>query len=66
MRILVNTQALEKLLKVFRGTVYETASYTVEHYYNATSRDLRKIETRSPENVMESLLGMTLTVSLLS
>ncbi|XP_062112806.1 uncharacterized protein LOC133823963 [Humulus lupulus] len=60
----VNTQALEKILEVFRGTVYETASYTVDHYYNATPRDLREIETRSPENVMEFSLGMTLTAAL--
>ena len=62
-RIPVNTQALEKIPKAFRGTFYETASYTVDHYYNATLRDLREIETRSPENVMESSLGMTLMVS---
>ncbi|XP_062098941.1 uncharacterized protein LOC133804833 [Humulus lupulus] len=64
MRIPVNTQALQKIPEAFRGTVYETASYTVEHYYNATPRDLREIETRSPENVMESSLGMTLTAAL--
>ncbi|XP_062114997.1 uncharacterized protein LOC133829064 [Humulus lupulus] len=63
-RIPVNTQALEKLPEAFRGTVYETASCTVEHYYNATPRDLREIETRSPENVMESSLGMNITATL--
>ncbi|XP_062114439.1 uncharacterized protein LOC133825525 [Humulus lupulus] len=63
-RIPVNTQALEKIPKAFRGTVYETASYTVDHYYNATPRDLWEIETRSPENVMESSLGMTHTAAL--
>ena len=63
-RVLVNPQALEKIPEVFRGTVYETATYMVDHCYNATSRDLREIEMRSPEHVMESSLGMTLTVSL--
>ncbi|XP_062076180.1 uncharacterized protein LOC133780476 [Humulus lupulus] len=63
-RIPVNTQALEKIPEAFRGTVYKTASYTVDHYYNATPRDLQEIETRSPENVMESSLGMTLTAAL--
>ncbi|XP_062101477.1 uncharacterized protein LOC133807277 [Humulus lupulus] len=63
-RIPVNTQALEKLPETFRGTVYETASYMVEHYYNATLRDLREIEMRSLENVMESSLGMNLTTAL--
>ncbi|XP_062079631.1 uncharacterized protein LOC133784187 [Humulus lupulus] len=57
----VNPRALEKIPDIFRGTVYETASYTVDHYYNAAERDLRAIETRSPENVMESSLGMALT-----
>ncbi|XP_062093257.1 uncharacterized protein LOC133799037 [Humulus lupulus] len=63
-RVLVNPQALEKVPEVFRGTVYETATYMVDHCYNATPRDLLEIETRSPENVMESSLGMTLTVAL--
>ena len=62
-RVPVNAQALEKIPEVFRGTVYETATYMVDHCYNATPRDLREIETRSPENVMESSLGMTLTIS---
>ncbi|XP_062109623.1 uncharacterized protein LOC133821176 [Humulus lupulus] len=63
-RVSMNPRALEKIPDVFRGTIYETASYTVDHYYNATPRDLREIETRSLENVMESSLGMTLTASL--
>ncbi|XP_062114991.1 uncharacterized protein LOC133829036 [Humulus lupulus] len=63
-RIPVNTQALEKIPEAFRGTVYETATYMVDHCYNATPKDLREIETRSPENVMESSLGMTLTAAL--
>ena len=62
-RIPVDPQALEKIPDVFWGTVYETATYTVDHYYGATERDLRAIETRSPESVMESSLGMALTVS---
>ena len=62
-RIPVDPQALEKIPDVFRGTVYKTVTYTVDHYYGATERDLRVIETRSPESVMESSLGMALTVS---
>ena len=62
----VNAQDLEKIPDTFRGTVYETVSYTVEHYYKANPKDLREIEARSPENVIESALGMNLTVSLLS
>ena len=61
MHVPVNTQALEKIPEAFRGTVYEIATYMVDHCYNATPRDLWEIETRSPENVMESSLGMTLT-----
>ncbi|XP_062099272.1 uncharacterized protein LOC133805179 [Humulus lupulus] len=63
-RIPVNTQALEKIPEAFRGTVYEIATYMVDHCYNATPRDLREIETRSLENVMESSLGITLTAAL--
>ncbi|XP_062073331.1 uncharacterized protein LOC133777653 [Humulus lupulus] len=63
-RVPMNSRALEKIPGVFRGTVYETASYTVDHYYNASTRDLQEIETRSPKNVMESSLGMTLTGAL--
>ncbi|XP_062119530.1 uncharacterized protein LOC133834012 [Humulus lupulus] len=63
-RIPVNTQALEKIPEAFRGTIYETASYTVDHYYNSTLRDLQEIETRIPKNVMESSMGMTFTVVL--
>ncbi|XP_062115080.1 uncharacterized protein LOC133829260 [Humulus lupulus] len=63
-RIPVDPQALEKIPDVFRGTVYETATYTVDHYFGATERDLRAIETRSPESVMESSPGMALTGAL--
>ena len=47
----------------FWGTVYETANYLVEHFYKTKPTDLKAIEERSPENVMESSLGMNLTVS---
>ncbi|XP_062089307.1 uncharacterized protein LOC133795866 [Humulus lupulus] len=60
-RIPVDPQALEKIPDVFWGMVYETATYTVDHYYGATERDLRAIETRSPESMMESSLRMALT-----
>ncbi|XP_062079632.1 uncharacterized protein LOC133784189 [Humulus lupulus] len=62
-RIPVDPRALEKIPDVFRGTVYETASYAVDHFYRFTERELRAIETRSPDGVMESSLGMALTVS---
>ncbi|XP_062095517.1 uncharacterized protein LOC133801350 [Humulus lupulus] len=63
-RIPMDPQALEKIPDVFRGTVYETASYAVDHFYRATERDLRAIEARSLENVMDSSLGMALTSDL--
>ena len=62
-RIPMDPQNLEKIPDVFRGTVYETASYAVNHFYRFNERELRAIETRSPVGVMESSLGMALTVS---
>ena len=59
----VDPQDLEKIPDVFRGTVYETASYAVSHFYQFNERELRAIETRSPVGVLESSLGMALTVS---
>ena len=43
--------------------VYETANYAVSHIYKFNERELRAIETRSPVGVLESSLGMALTVS---
>ncbi|XP_062077796.1 uncharacterized protein LOC133782496 [Humulus lupulus] len=60
-RIPVDPQDLEKILDVFRGTVYETASYAVSHFNRFNERELRAIETRSPVGVMELSLGMALT-----
>ena len=62
-RILVDPQDLEKISEAFRGTVYETANYAVSHIYKFNERELRAIETRSPVGVLESSLGMALTVS---
>ncbi|XP_062097476.1 uncharacterized protein LOC133803443 [Humulus lupulus] len=59
-RIPVNAKDLEQIPDTFRGTIYETANHTVEHFYKAKPTDLRAIEERSPENVMESVLGMNL------
>ena len=61
--ILVDPQDLEKIPEAFRGTVYETANYAVSHIYKFNERELRAIETRSPVGVLESSLGMALTVS---
>ncbi|XP_062088134.1 uncharacterized protein LOC133794765 [Humulus lupulus] len=63
-RVPVNAQDLEEIPDTFWGMVYETASYTVEHFYKANPKDLREIEARSPENVIESAVGMNLTVTL--
>ncbi|XP_062076239.1 uncharacterized protein LOC133780640 [Humulus lupulus] len=60
----VDPQDLEKLPEAFWGILYEIASHMVGHAYKASSRDLRTIEERSPENVMESALGMNLTSAL--
>ena len=61
-RIPVDPRALEKMLEAFRGTVYESASYAVSHYYNIREKELRAIETTSPVRVIESAMDMTLTV----
>ncbi|XP_062116070.1 uncharacterized protein LOC133830161 [Humulus lupulus] len=60
-RIPVNPQDLEKIPEAFRGTVYESANYAVNHIYKFTEKELRAIETMSPVGVMESSMGMTLT-----
>ena len=67
-RIPVNPQDLEKIPEAFRGTVYESASYAVNHFYKLKERELRAIETTSPVRVIESSMDMSLTVrySLLS
>ena len=65
-RIPVNAQDFEKNPDTFRGTLYETVNHMVEHIYKANLKDLRVIEERSPEIVLESALGMNLTVSQLS
>ena len=62
-RIPVNPQDLEKIPEAFRGTVYESANYAVSHIYKFTEKELRAIETMSPVGVMESSMGMTLTVT---
>ena len=62
-RILVDPRALEKMPEAFRGTVYESASYAVSHYYNIREKELRAIETMSLVGVLESSLGMAMTVS---
>ncbi|XP_062114292.1 uncharacterized protein LOC133825351 [Humulus lupulus] len=63
-RIPVNTQDLKQIPDTFQGTVYEMENYAVEHYYKAKPNNLRVIEERSPENIMESTLGMNLTAAL--
>ncbi|XP_062109716.1 uncharacterized protein LOC133821426 [Humulus lupulus] len=60
-RIPVNPQDLEKILEAFRGMVYESANYAVNHIYKFNEKELRAIETMSPMGVLESSLGMTLT-----
>ncbi|XP_062096224.1 uncharacterized protein LOC133802002 [Humulus lupulus] len=60
-RIPVNPQNLEKIPEAFRGTVYESANYAVDHIYKFTEKELRAIETMSPVDVMESSMSMTLT-----
>ena len=62
-RIPVNPQDLEKIPEAFRGTVYESANYAVSHIYKFTEKELRAIETMSPVGVLESSLGMAMTVS---
>ena len=62
-RIPVNPQDLEKIPEAFRGTVYESANYAVNHIYKFTEKELRAIETMSPVDVMDSSMSMTLTVS---
>ena len=62
-RIPVDPQDLEKIPEAFRGTVYESANYAVGHIYKFNEKELRAIETRSPVGVLESSLGMALTVS---
>ena len=59
----METQDLDKILEAFRGIVYETATHMVGHAYKASTRDLRAIEERSLEDVLESAMGMNLTVS---
>ena len=61
-RIPVDPRALEKMPEAFRGTVYESASYAVNHFYNIREKELRAIETTSPVRVIESAMDMTLTV----
>ena len=67
-RIPVDPQHLDKIPEAFRGTVYESASYAVNHFYQLKEKELRAIETTSPVRVIESSMDMTLTVrySLLS
>ena len=67
-RIPVDPQHLDKIPEAFRGTVYESASYAVNHFYKLKEKELRAIETTSPVRVIESSMDMTLTVrcSLLS
>ncbi|XP_062103415.1 uncharacterized protein LOC133814475 [Humulus lupulus] len=60
-QIPVDPQDLKKIPEAFQGIIYETASHMVGHAYRASSRDFRTIEERSPENVMESSMGMNLT-----
>ena len=47
-RILVDPQDLDKIPEAFRGTVYESASYAVSHFYKLKEKELRAIETTSP------------------
>ena len=54
---------MEKIPEAFRGTVYESANYAVSHIYKFTEKELRAIETMSPVGVLESSLGMAMTVS---
>ncbi|XP_062114037.1 uncharacterized protein LOC133825057 [Humulus lupulus] len=63
-RIPVNPQDLELIPDTFRGTIYKTANYSMEHFYKAKPNDLRAIEEKIPENVMESALGINLTAVL--
>ena len=67
-RIPVDPQDLNKIPEAFRGTVYESASYAVSHFYKLKEKELRAIETTSPVRVIESSMDMALTVrcSLLS
>ncbi|XP_062119977.1 uncharacterized protein LOC133834394 [Humulus lupulus] len=60
-RIPVDHQDLERMPEAFRGTVYESASYAVSHFYKLKERELRAIESTSPIRVMESSMDMTLT-----
>ncbi|XP_062104789.1 uncharacterized protein LOC133816154 [Humulus lupulus] len=60
----VNAQDPKQIPYTFQGTIYETVNYAVEHFYKAKPNDLRAIEERSSENVMESALGMNLTAVL--
>ncbi|XP_062099277.1 uncharacterized protein LOC133805182 [Humulus lupulus] len=60
-RITVDAQDLEKIPEAFRGTVYESASYAVKHFYKFKEKELRAIETLSPVHVIESSMDMTLT-----
>ena len=62
-RIPVNPQDLEKIPEAFRGMVYESANYAVSHIYKFIEKELRAIETMSPVGVLESSLGMAMTVS---
>ena len=61
-RIPVDPRALEKMPEAFRGTVYESASYAISHFYNIREKELQAIETTSPVRVIESAMDMTLTV----
>ena len=54
---------MEKIPEAFRGTVYESANYAVSHIYKFNEKELRAIETMSPVGVLESSLGMAMTVS---
>ena len=62
-RIPVDPQDLEKMPEAFRGTVYESASYAVSHFYKLKERELWAIESTSPVRVMESSMDMTLSVN---
>ncbi|XP_062094039.1 uncharacterized protein LOC133800082 [Humulus lupulus] len=60
-QIPVDPHDLENISEAFRGIICETESHMVGHAYRASSRDLRTIEERSSENVMELAMGMNLT-----
>ena len=47
-RIPVDPQDLDKIPEAFWGTVYESASYAVSHFYKLKEKELRAIEMTSP------------------